>query len=587
MSFTTSSLNLLFVLTALASEAFGATCAKVAENQTATLSCPSGQVVSSVDFASYGNPRGSCGSYSIRTCNAATSKTIVQNLCLGKASCKVPASNGTFGDPCSGVSKSLAVQVKCAVAPTASDPNWVRCATESGSCNFSGTRNVRYGANGSYITKSAVTGPVACTNSNFGNDPAYGVTKTCDYSASVVTPPPAPAPTPAPTPTQPQGSTMVPPAPIAVPADALNIPTNIANGATVSLLCGRAYRGTLELSGKSNITVNTSGTCGKATILPAAGQSGINAVGSNTIQINGIKIQGSARGINVNNAQSVTIQNVDILKSSDSGIYASGIVGLNLSNSTISDSGNTGIDGGSWVVKGTVVNTTITRSGANGGNYNGVGIYFGDGHDNRIDHVTVTNSVYHGIVVLHNSFTTVSQSVVDASCTGPDHDCGAIYTGARDRLPLTLRIENNLVSNSGGIGIYLDDSSNGVVVTGNSVTKTENGMTLHNAFNNQITANKVFANRVTHIRFGQDVAGAVYGNSIQQNTFQSTSSEKTFNLETGDIRGFSAFDYNSYNGNPSIFARSWDGVHNGVDYTYSAWKTYMNQDAHSLFNGQP
>lgn len=54
----------------------------------------------------------------------------------------------------------------------------------------------------------------------------------------------------------------------------LSLPANIANGSVVSLLCGRTYQGTLNLSGKSNVTVNTSGTCGKAVVTPGQAVTG-------------------------------------------------------------------------------------------------------------------------------------------------------------------------------------------------------------------------------------------------------------------------------------------------------------------------
>ncbi|MGE5651521.1 MAG: right-handed parallel beta-helix repeat-containing protein, partial [Bacillota bacterium] len=49
---------------------------------------------------------------------------------------------------------------------------------------------------------------------------------------------------------------------------ALALPANIANGSVVSLQCGRTYSGTLDLAGKSNVTVRTEGDCGKAVITP-------------------------------------------------------------------------------------------------------------------------------------------------------------------------------------------------------------------------------------------------------------------------------------------------------------------------------
>jgi len=48
----------------------------------------------------------------------------------------------------------------------------------------------------------------------------------------------------------------------------LPMPSGIASGSVVELQCGRVYRGTLDLKGKSNVTVRTAGTCGKAVLTP-------------------------------------------------------------------------------------------------------------------------------------------------------------------------------------------------------------------------------------------------------------------------------------------------------------------------------
>jgi len=63
--------------------------------------------------------------------------------------------------------------------PPPATTTWTACASEGGTCNISGTHQVRYGANGVYVTKT-VTGPVACTNAVFG-DPIGGVVKACSY----------------------------------------------------------------------------------------------------------------------------------------------------------------------------------------------------------------------------------------------------------------------------------------------------------------------------------------------------------------------------------------------------------------------
>ncbi|XWS73713.1 hypothetical protein CRYUN_Cryun02cG0152000 [Craigia yunnanensis] len=81
---------------------------------TLSLGCPSpNQVISSIKFASFGTPQGSCGSFSHGRCSSARALSIVQKACVGSTSCSIGVSTSTFGDPCEGVMKSLAVEVSC------------------------------------------------------------------------------------------------------------------------------------------------------------------------------------------------------------------------------------------------------------------------------------------------------------------------------------------------------------------------------------------------------------------------------------------------------------------------------------------
>ena len=104
----------------------------------------------------------------------------------------VQCTNATFTDPAPGVAKA------CDVAdPTpAAGATWTRCSTEGGTCNYSGSKFVRYGANGAYAVK-ILTGPIACNNTVFG-DPVPNTAKACDITDIVASPAPAPTPTPAP-----------------------------------------------------------------------------------------------------------------------------------------------------------------------------------------------------------------------------------------------------------------------------------------------------------------------------------------------------------------------------------------------------
>src|SRR3712207_8358033 len=61
----------------------------------------------------------------------------------------------TFGDPVFGVQKSCDYSSVVLTTPTTtttttmpSGTTWTLCATEGGTCVFTGTRQVRYGANG-------------------------------------------------------------------------------------------------------------------------------------------------------------------------------------------------------------------------------------------------------------------------------------------------------------------------------------------------------------------------------------------------------------------------------------------------------
>jgi hypothetical protein len=89
-------------------------CDTADEDQAVTLACPDGQIIETVDFASYGTPTGDCGSFALGDCDAATSVDTVEMRCVGRATCSVTAANGTFSDPCRGTTKRLAVSVSCA-----------------------------------------------------------------------------------------------------------------------------------------------------------------------------------------------------------------------------------------------------------------------------------------------------------------------------------------------------------------------------------------------------------------------------------------------------------------------------------------
>jgi hypothetical protein len=129
-----------------------------------------------------------CSFSGTREVRYGTSTNYVTKVFTGSAVC----SNPTFGDPAHGELKSCSVSsveytgtptttttaTSTSTAPaTSSTGTWTTCATEGGTCTFSGTRQVRYGAGSKFVTKTFTT-KTACSNAVFG-DPAYKTVKNC------------------------------------------------------------------------------------------------------------------------------------------------------------------------------------------------------------------------------------------------------------------------------------------------------------------------------------------------------------------------------------------------------------------------
>ena len=150
----------------------GTVCAKVNENGTAVLTAPAGAVFISVDFASYGNPTGSCPDFIMGSCHAATSQTVVEGYLLGKNSAAIPAKNTIFGDPCSGTAKRL--YIKATYSNTGTVPDPICAGTASGTI----TGSLPTGGSGTYVYlwESSVT------SATDGFAPAAGINDAQDYS---------------------------------------------------------------------------------------------------------------------------------------------------------------------------------------------------------------------------------------------------------------------------------------------------------------------------------------------------------------------------------------------------------------------
>jgi len=78
------------------------------------LQCSSGQHISSISFASFGNPTGYCGNFIKGSHDAGSSTSLVENACVGNEACSISVSEDVFESHFDEhVTKSLAVEAVC------------------------------------------------------------------------------------------------------------------------------------------------------------------------------------------------------------------------------------------------------------------------------------------------------------------------------------------------------------------------------------------------------------------------------------------------------------------------------------------
>ncbi|KAI5665465.1 hypothetical protein M9H77_15318 [Catharanthus roseus] len=80
----------------------------------AHVQCARGQKISSIKFASFGTPEGTCGNFREGSCHAHHSYDAFERYCIGQEACSVTVAPELFGgDPCPNVMKKLSVEAIC------------------------------------------------------------------------------------------------------------------------------------------------------------------------------------------------------------------------------------------------------------------------------------------------------------------------------------------------------------------------------------------------------------------------------------------------------------------------------------------
>jgi chitodextrinase len=257
----------------------------------------------------------------------------------------VQCSNAVFGDPLKGTQKRCELRSPGQTPPPAPQPtDWSYCAAEHQRCAFSGTRDVRYGANGTFTAARSFADGVQCSNAVFG-DPVKGTVKRCE-SRSTSSAPPAPVP-PAPSPTD-----TTPP----------SVPRSLgvagATGASISLAWGAATDN-VAVTGYRTYVNNAYGA---TTSLTSATVSGLRCGNAYTLEVDAVDAQGNAspRATVIGSTGACTDTQAP---STPSGVVATSRTATSIALSWTASTDNVGVTGYGLHRDGTEVGTTSTASG--------------------------------------------------------------------------------------------------------------------------------------------------------------------------------------------------------------------------------
>lgn len=257
------------------------------------------------------------------------------------------------------------------------------------------------------------------------------------------------------------------------------------------------------------------------------------------VTVDNISITGAnSKAISVGGYNYVTIQNCDIRYASKSGVYGSytSSVGLKVEGCTFTDSNNTAIGLTSYFTNIIIRSNTITNSGViygaspkvfiddNAQSCTALSMW---GASGLIELNIISGSGYNGIRFYGNN-TIVQNNYITNFCTH-SHDGGGIYTWNNGNVANTgMKILNNVVigNSANGVssdndydgGIYLDDYSNGIEVSGNTVSGNDFGIFLHSAHEVIVSGNTAFNNDKGIRIYGQSSPFYMNNITVQNNT---------------------------------------------------------------------
>jgi len=315
----------------------------------------------------------------------------------------------------------------------------------------------------------------------------------------------------------------------------------------------------------------------------------------------------------VDNASYITIDGLDLygcINTLFSSTYNSGCTSVSINNSTLSCSGSDAILNyityfslensiitncnrmGVYAARSnaTILNNTISNLGLIVGQAKWGGVSRGifiNSSDYLIQYNHLENIYSAGITfAAGNNNLDIRNNYIENTNIGFT-DMGAIY-GSRNHS--SVLIDGNIIKQSSGIGIYLDEYCNGVTVSNNTISEcVYNGIKLHKAHDNVIKSNTCFNNgygismESNPTNENNLVNDSIFGNKFIAKT-PTQFSVLYINRYTGYTSSFSTmfFDQNYY-ARPiddsdvfyTFLLTTW------ASKTFSQWRGLIKQDANS------
>ncbi|MDP4283530.1 MAG: right-handed parallel beta-helix repeat-containing protein [Bacteroidota bacterium] len=322
----------------------------------------------------------------------------------------------------------------------------------------------------------------------------------------------------------------------------------------------------------------------------------ISLNGKSYITFDNISFQGSNTStLGLISSTNITIQNCDFNYAGIDAIHGDwGAPANNLivSNCSFNHSNNCGIDLTSDYNQAVFQNNNVRNSGiipfmmsSGGGASQGMNV---QGQGNNIAYNIVDSSGYNGIRFWGNN-AIVQNNFINNSCLLLK-DGGGIYTynGYPNTIQTGMKVLNNIVLNSTtDAGIYLDDKSNGIEVSGNTVGNCNTGIYLHNNHEISVHNNTIYNSSNTGLLIDTYDASVTLANiDIRNNIFferNTTPNNRAahFYLLNGTMPSTFTLD-NNYYARPiddNLTIETHFGGYN--DITLAGWRSLSGRDVNS------